>query len=1151
MSVTDADDSTIHYEIVDPPAHGQLVNTGPTVIYTPDSNFNGKDEFTYKGNDGISYSNIAKATITVTAINDAPTVSSVAITPVDPKTNSILTANVTGSDPEDDNLTVNYKWKKNGENITGETNKTLDLAEAGNGDKGNKISVSATVSDQEFTSQALESDPVTIVNSAPTVSNFSASVDEDQSLTISKSSLLNNGHDADEDSLTFEKVTGVTNGQVNVTDSDIAFTPNANFNGTAVLTYTLVDLNQESGTGTVNITVNPVNDAPVAEDVSVSTNEDNPVTITLNATDVDGTNPSYEIAPNPKHGQLSEINNGKVTYTPSLNYNGSDTFTYKAKDSDGLGSDAATVTIIVNPVNDAPVALDGNVSTDEDIPVNFNLSGADVENDNLIYTIVSIPAKDTITYVGGTQFTYTPNKDQNGTYLLTFKVNDGLLYSNTATVTFTINPVNDAPVAENLQVTTNEDNAVLVNFAKTDIDGDNLSYKSVRDPAHGKLVKQTTSSAQYVPDENYFGVDSFTYQLKDEKLDSNVATVNITINPVNDAPNIISINVTPVNPKTNSMLSAGSSADDIEGDNITFKYQWKKNGEDLKQETQNSLDLSKTGNGDKEDKILVTVTASDGQDSSSRSSNEVTIGNTAPVAADDTLLTTQNNALTIKASVLALNDTDLDTKDNLTVTAVAVTALTHGTAVLNNGNITFTPEEEYVENAKFIYSVTDGGEEALGSVTINIMKSLTPGQIIIAPIVNVNTEKPQIVIGNTNIDSVINVPSTVSNAILDTTNVLTTSGQTKEAAIPNNISVNTQSGLGTLSVVFPAGITVSGPDNWNGNITLPSLAPLSSVTPPAASGTTVQTTAVVEIGAGDTPLTLSKAVRLVIPGKAGQLTGFTRGLTFTAINTICTGDSQTVGDSLAAGADCKIDSGSDLVIWTKHFTKFITYTQTANNPSSGGTGSGTGSNSGSGSSNASANAPVCTDSKPGSTPTLISAIAGENSVILTWSKASDPVTYYLVAYGTEKGKIKFGNPNAGDKNTFSYTVKNLSTGVTYYFKVRAGNNCMPGGFSNELSATPFGILVTGRAEGFEAGVLGEIPDRVIPSSTPSAALEPSDSVTEGAKEANKSNSKWLVLASLFLGMLALGVGLRKFRGKKSAPKKIVARSRKFSSRMKK
>ncbi|MBI5619889.1 fibronectin type III domain-containing protein [Candidatus Gottesmanbacteria bacterium] len=177
-------------------------------------------------------------------------------------------------------------------------------------------------------------------------------------------------------------------------------------------------------------------------------------------------------------------------------------------------------------------------------------------------------------------------------------------------------------------------------------------------------------------------------------------------------------------------------------------------------------------------------------------------------------------------------------------------------------------------------------------------------------------------------------------------------------------------------------------------------------------------------------------------------------------------------------------------------------------PSDGGGGGGGGGGTVLG---AGVSAPVCSDVSPGSAPTLTSATAGTNSVTLTWTEASDPVTYYLVAYGTSSGSYSYGNPNVGGKGTTSYTVSNLSGGTTYYFVVRAGNGCAPGPFSGEASTTPAGGTTTGVAPGFAPGVLGEST----PSATPSG---------EGEEVFGTENPPNIFLWSLLLGAGLGGIG---------------------------
>lgn len=190
----------------------------------------------------------------------------------------------------------------------------------------------------------------------------------------------------------------------------------------------------------------------------------------------------------------------------------------------------------------------------------------------------------------------------------------------------------------------------------------------------------------------------------------------------------------------------------------------------------------------------------------------------------------------------------------------------------------------------------------------------------------------------------------------------------------------------------------------------------------------------------------------------------------------------------------------------------------------------TGSVAGSSTSSSNSSATVCSGSKPGSAPVLLSAVAGQNSITLTWSKASDPVTYYLITYGLSAGAQTYGNPDVGDSNTTSYTVGNLAGGTPYFFKVRAGNGCTPGDFSNELSATSFGGTVSAGqiATGFSEGVLGTAS----PSAAPATELPVLG--VQNEKIAKKSPSKttnellknWWIIILIIIFLLVLFFFLR-------------------------
>ena len=224
-----------------------------------------------------------------------------------------------------------------------------------------------------------------------------------------------------------------------------------------------------------------------------------------------------------------------VNYTPNGDYSGPDSFTFKTNDGD-KDSTTATVSITVNAVNDAPIAVSQTVTTNEDTATAVTLSATDVDSPTLTYALGS-PSHGTLSGTAP-NLTYTPGTDFNGNDSFIFTANDGTLTSNVATVSITVNAANDAPVAHADSVTTNEDSAVTfaVLANDTDVDGDSLAVTGATNGAHGTTTANADNTISYTPGANYFGPDTFTYTVSDGHGGTATGTVTVTVQSVNDAP---------------------------------------------------------------------------------------------------------------------------------------------------------------------------------------------------------------------------------------------------------------------------------------------------------------------------------------------------------------------------------------------------------------------------------------------------------------------------------------------------------------------------------------------------------------------------------------------------------------------------------------
>jgi hypothetical protein len=196
-----------------------------------------------------------------------------------------------------------------------------------------------------------------------------------------------------------------------------------------------------------------------------------------------------------------------------------------ATDSDGVG------------INHAPVASSQSVNATEDTPASITLSASDQDSDPLTWSIVTTPAHGTLSG-NGSSIVYTPASNYNGPDTFTFRVNDGFVNSNVATVSIAVAPVNDLPVANVQSVSLPQDSSLGIVLTGTDVENGALTYAIASSPAHGSL-SGTGASVTYIPQAGFSGSDAFTFTVNDGLGTSAAATVSITVSPVNTAPVLV------------------------------------------------------------------------------------------------------------------------------------------------------------------------------------------------------------------------------------------------------------------------------------------------------------------------------------------------------------------------------------------------------------------------------------------------------------------------------------------------------------------------------------------------------------------------------------------------------------------------------------
>lgn len=513
---SDADGDALSYEVLDRPAHGTLTGDPPALQYTPDSGYIGDDVIMYRVSDGTVTSPPAQLDIHVGPGAAPVATSEVVAATEDQQVHLTLHA----SDVDGDALHFRV--------VTRTAHGTLDGVEPDllytpDPDFQGDDTLSFTASDDYLTSgEATLTIRVAAVNDPPVAAPQAVPAREDSDAQITLA-----GSDVDGDALAFEIKDRPQHGTLSVvTGATVTYTPATNYHGPDRFSFTVSDGKVRSAAATVDLNVASVDDPPVAISFDRTFAEDTPSSVTLVGSDPESDPLHFEITERPGHGVLSGDPPG-VTYTPDRDFTGDDSFRYTV--SDGVETSAAgTVTLHVTPVNDPPVAVDSTEVTDEDTAIEFTLQASDVDSAMLTYTIFSAPFDGTLSGSGATR-RYTPAANATGTRTFQFAVSD-VNRTATASVTLTINPVNDAPAAIDDFAGTDAGAALTFDPAGNDhdIDGDHLTVETVAPPAHG-TAELVDGKLVYTPDAGFTGIDVFGYTVGDGHGGSASSTVHLGV----------------------------------------------------------------------------------------------------------------------------------------------------------------------------------------------------------------------------------------------------------------------------------------------------------------------------------------------------------------------------------------------------------------------------------------------------------------------------------------------------------------------------------------------------------------------------------------------------------------------------------------------
>ncbi|HHF3221015.1 TPA: tandem-95 repeat protein, partial [Vibrio diabolicus] len=716
------------------------VNGDGTCSFAPNENFNGQVQLdvTIRDEDGAEVDTYI--TVDVLPINDAPVSGNLAYS-VD-EDNSITLSQeqllAQASDVEGDALTASNLVVDGDATVTENDDGSFTITPDANfnGD----IDITFDISDGSDTLVATADLTVNPVNDLPQPEDQAFTIGEDGVLTFTDQDLLDGATDIDGDDLSVEGVTytGADGVLTDNGDGTYSFAPNENFNGDVNFTFDVSD-GTDTVTANIDVSVTPENDPPVAGSTSYTVHEDNSITISdeqllANSSDIEGDVSVDSVSYSGADGVFQDNGDGTYTFSPNENFNGEVSLDVVVVDEEGA-TDSTTAGITVLEVNDPPIAGATSYSVNEDEVIIFTeeqllAQSSDVEGDVSLESVSYSGSDGIFTDNGDGTFSFAPNENFNGGVSLDVVVADEDGATATTNANIDVLPVNDAPVSGDLAYSVDEDGSITLSQEQLlaqagDVDSNNLEAVNLTAVANATVVENQDGSFTITPDANFNGDIDLSFDLIDNDGASVEVGVDLTVNPINDAPQSTPVNIAGTEDTTilitQDMLLANATDidntyDELSAVDLVIDEQYGDlldNGDGTW-----SFTPAENFNGD----VPMSFGVSDGDLVTPVEGNlNIEAVNDAPEAPTIQMQGEEDVVMVIDPAYIADQVTDLD-GDEISVESITVRAPANATLTQQpDGMYHLVTTQDFNGLVELGYTATDGEEVVEGSLNVDVI----------------------------------------------------------------------------------------------------------------------------------------------------------------------------------------------------------------------------------------------------------------------------------------------------------------------------------------------------------------------------------------------------------------------------------------------